>query len=102
MSIYASISLLLHICRSPCNCCSFIFCLLICLFYQEPEAEAIVPTPTPAVVPFSGDEPPLIGSSLLVSLSYWKPSEKLTVVVMKAKNLSLIDKSKKPGEWQHN
>ena len=38
------------------------------------------------------------GPALLVSLAYLKSSEKLTVIVMKAKNLKPISKNKKPGE----
>jgi len=38
------------------------------------------------------------GPALLISLAYLKSSEKLTVIVMKAKNLKPISKNKKPGE----
>ena len=38
------------------------------------------------------------GPALLVSLAYLKSSEKLTVIVMKARSLKPISKNKPPGE----
>ncbi|EDO49457.1 predicted protein [Nematostella vectensis] len=50
-------------------------------------------------VSFAADELGQEGQMLLVSLAYWKPSEKLTVVVMKGKNLKFIDNSRKPDPF---
>ena len=43
-------------------------------------------------------EPDHRGPMLLVSFCYWKPSEKLTVIVMKSKNLQNIEKNRMPGK----
>ena len=58
--------------------------------------DAALPLVRPSVS-FATDELGSVGQMLLVSLAYWKPSEKLTVVVMKGRNLKFIDKNRKPG-----
>lgn len=59
--------------------------------------EAVAPLIRPAAVTFEADEIGQTGQMLLLSLAYWKPSEKLTVVVMKGRNFKAIEKSRKPG-----
>lgn len=71
------------------------------VIYFQAEEEASgeeMPLVRPSVS-FATEDPDQAGQMLLVSLAYWKPSEKLTVVIMKGRNLKLIDKNRKPGKW---
>lgn len=58
-----------------------------------------VPPARPSVTFSREVESEIMGPALLVSLAYLKTSEKLTVIVMKARNLKLLSKNKKPGKW---
>lgn len=65
---------------------------------SQVEEQAIEPVaPKRPSVSFSGEvDSDVPGPALLISLAYLKSSEKLTVIVMKAKNLKPISKNKKP------
>lgn len=64
---------------------------------EDVSDDASTPLVRPAGVSFETDDAGQSGQLLLVSLAYWKPSEKLTVVIMKGRNFKPIEKSRKPG-----
>ncbi len=79
---------------------TFIFFVLPMPLLQVEEKALEPVSPARPSVTFSREvESDIPGPALLVSLAYLKTSEKLTVIVMKAKNLKPIGKNKKPGEW---
>ena len=70
---------------------------LTCFKVEKPAVEPIVPK-RPSVTFSREVDSEISGPALLISLAYLKSSEKLTVIVMKAKNLRPVGKSKNPGK----
>ncbi|KXJ05242.1 Synaptotagmin-1 [Exaiptasia diaphana] len=68
-------------------------------YRQVEEMSDDTPLVRPTGVSFETDDVGQTGQMLLLSLAYWKPSEKLTVVVMKGRNFKAIEKSRKPDPF---